>query len=562
MSRAPKAREVPASKLMWRCPVKLFDFKTTADIKPCLDIIGQDRALTAIKMGLELRHRGYNIFITGLVGTGRTTTIKHLLERLEKKGPIPPDMCYTNNFKNPNMPHHIELGAGKGSHLAADMNNLISSLKKKIPAVIRSDDYKNRRKKLIEKIQTRQKDIISAFEEKISEEGFAMVRLQVGPIIKPELLPVVDGSPVNFPQLAKLVEEGKFPKKRFDHFMKVYEKLAEELGQIYGQVKDFEKELQQVLEKLNIDTVQPVVHDLIHDIDQRYKNEALSRMLVEVEENLMKKLDLFQGGEVEENSPERNAQMARSGVKEDPFREFRANVVVNNSDTKAPPVIIENFPNMKNLFGIIERDFSYGGWSKVDHMNIRAGSFHRANGGYLVLNALDTMMEPGVWPILKRTLKSAEAVIQSYDPFSIIGSSALKPEPMSVKVKIVLIGDAYLYYLLQAYDEDFRKIFKIRADFDSEVDIGKGILKQYAGFIKGLCDREDLACFDRSGVSAVLEYGVRLAGRQNKLSTRFSEIADIVREADYHARTDGRTVVKREHVRKAILQRIKRVNLV
>jgi ATP-dependent Lon protease len=202
-----------------------------------------------------------------------------------------------------------------------------------------------------------------------------------------------------------------------------------------------------------------------------------------------------------------------------------------------------------------------GGWVKVDHMSIRAGSFHRANGGYLVVNALDILIEPGVWKILKRTLKSAEAVIQSYDMFSMMSSQALKPEPMEVKSKIVLIGDAYLYYLLQAYDEDFRKIFKIRADFDREVDNKAGVIKQYAGFIKSLCDREHITCFDRSGVAAIVEHGVRLAGRQNKLSTRFSYIADLIRESDYHAKKVGSKVVKREHVKKARESRIKRVNL-
>ncbi len=221
-----------------------------------------------------------------------------------------------------------------------------------------------------------------------------------------------------------------------------------------------------------------------------------------------------------------------------------------------------SFPTVKNMFGIIERQFSPTGWSKGDHMNIRAGSFHRANGGYLVVNALDVFIEPGVWQILKRTLKSAEAVIQSYDPFSLIGSSALKPEPMHIKAKIVLIGDAYLYYMLQMYDEDFRKIFKIRADFDREVDNRKAVLKEYAGFVKALCEKENISCFDRSGVAAVVEYGVRLAGRQNKVSTRFSEIADMIREAHYHAKEAGSKLVKREHVAKAHRCRIKRVNLI
>jgi ATP-dependent Lon protease len=561
MKRNVRAKELPAGKLRWRCPVSTFDFRTTKEMKPCLDIIGQDRALNAIKMGLNLRHRGYNIFITGFVGTGRTTSIKHLLEKLEKKEPIPPDMCYMNNFKNPNTPHYIELDAGKGTQLANDMDTLLEELKKKIPAVFRHDYYKERRKKIVEEIQAKQKRIISAFEKKIGKEGFTMVRIQSGPIIRPELVPVVEGNALNFQQLAQLVDEGKFPKERFEKLREAYERLSEELGHVYLKVKEFERELNQKLEKLNFDTVQPVMHESIQEIDQRYKNERLSKVLAEIERNLIRKLHLFQAGEQEEPSNENQSPLQGPGTERDPFREFRVNVVVDNSDTKAPPVIIENFPTLRNLFGVIERDFTYGGFSKADHMSIRAGSFHRANGGYLVLNALDTLMEAGVWQILKRTLKSAEALIQSYDPFSLLGS-AIKPEPMDIRVKIVMIGDAYMYYLLQAYDEDFKKIFKIRADFDNEVDKGKNIIKQYAGFVRALCDREQIQCFDRSGVAAIVEYGVRLAGRQNKLSTRFSEIADLIRESDYFARSAKSKLVLREHVEKAVEARIDRVNLI
>ncbi len=562
MAKAPRYPELPAGKLRWRCPKKYFNFKTTANIKPCKNIIGQDRAIDAIKMGLELDHRGYNIFITGLVGTGRTTTIKHLLEQLEKKGSVPPDICYMRNFKNPNMPVCIELEAGRGKRLFSDMNSLILDLMERIPAVFKSDYYKSRRKKLIESIQVKQKKIISAFEQKISKEGFAMVSMQMGPVIRPELLPVHEGNPVNFNQLAQLVEEKKIPGDTFEKLQKTAGTLSEEMGQVYLEVKEFEKKLRRILEQLDSETIQPVVHEMIHEIDSRYSNDELSRVLIEVEKCLMQKLDLFRSGGEEEKLKLPMSLTDEMPSASDPLREFRVNVVVDNSDTKAPPVIIENFPNLKNIFGVIEREFSSGGWSKSDHMNIRSGSFHRASGGYLVLNALDVFIEPGVWQILKRTLKSSEAVIQSYDPFNLMGSSALKPEPMQVKVKIVLIGDANLYYLLQQHDEDFSKIFKIRADFDRETDNKALVIKQYAGFIRGLGERESLRCFDPSGVAAVVEYGVRLAGRQNKLSTRFSRIADLIREADYHARVDGNGVVSKKHVQQAIRSHIRRVNLI
>jgi lon-related putative ATP-dependent protease len=561
MKKATRARELPPSKLRWHCAPGMFDFKTTDDIKPCQDIIGQDRALSAIKRGLKLEHRGFNIFITGLAGTGRTTTIKHLLERLEKKGTIPSDICYMNNFKNPNMPRCIELKAGQGNELAADMNRLIAELLSKISSVFLSDYYKDSRKKLIEEFQLKQKDIIASFEKDIASEGFTMVRMQVGPIIKPELLPVVDGNPVPFPQLMKLAEEGKVPKESIKKYEESAEKLSERMQAVYSQVKDLERAANKRLEELDAETVSPLIRDLIEEIARKYANEALTRELDDVDDALMQKLDLFRPSD-EDGSPQQAAAAAEPGEREDPFREFRVNVVVDNSETKAPPVIIENFPNFRNLFGAIERDIVFGGVTRTDHMNIRAGSFHRANGGYLVLNALDVLTEPGVWPSLKRTLKSSESLIQSYDPWSFMGSSMLKPEAMRLKVKIVLIGDDYIYYLLYSLDEDFQKVFKIKAEFDREVKNTAGVIKQYAGFIRALSAKEHLKPFDRSGVAAVVEYGVRLAGRQNKLSTRFSEIADVIRESDYDAREDGNGSVTGDNVRKAIKCRAQRLNLV
>jgi len=560
MRRASKPRELAPGKLRWRCPLKLLDFKTTADIEPCEDIIGQDRALEAIRMGLELEHRGYNIFITGLVGTGRTTTIKRLLEKLEKDGPLPQDICYMHNFKNPNMPRCIELEARRGSELKADMDNLINDLGKKIPAVFRSEYYKERRKKLIDGIQSRQKEIIGEFEKKLNEAGFTMVRLQVGPVIKPELVPVVDGSPVNMAQVEAMVQDGKITQEQLEKIQASADELNEEMQVVYSRVKDLEIELRKRLEKLDVETVRPVIHEYLHEIDVKYRNKKLSRVLSDFENALMAKLDFFRQGEEEQQEPQLLTRM--KAPNEDPFREFRVNVAVDNSETKAPPVIIENFPSYRNLFGTIERDFAFGGVARADHMSIRAGSLHRANGGYLVLNALDVLIEPGVWNALKRTLKSSISVIQSYDPWSFISSSAINPEPIDIKVKIVLIGDEHLYHLLYSLDEDFRKIFKIRADFDREVDRKRSVIRQYAGFVRAICDREGLRPFDRSGVAAVVEYGVELAGRQKKLSTRFSEVADLLREADYHARKQSARYVRREHVEKAIKVRTRRVNLV
>ncbi len=558
-----KANELPPGKLRWRCSLKSLKFNTTKDIKPCTSIIGQDRALEAIKLGLDIRHRGFNIFITGMVGTGRTTTIKRLLEQMEKDNSIPDDVCYMNNFKNSSSPRCIELPAGKGCQLADDMNKLIRNVKNNIRAVFQSDYYKQRRKKLVERIRSKQKQKISKFEDKIKKEGLALVTVQVGSMVRPQLVPLIDGKPADSTQISKLLEEGKISREHLNQLKEKSEELSGEMTEVYEEAKKLEEELAEKLEKLNVEMIQPMVDELIEKIDRRYKNEALSKTLEEVRENIMAKLDLFRR---KENDGDDNSGSMKilgvSGHEQDPYREFRVNVVVDNSDRESPPVIIENFPNLKNVFGVIEREYTMSGWSRVDHMSLRAGSLHRANGGYLVLNALDVFLEPGVWNTLKRTLKSSESIIQTYDPYGLAATSAIKPEPMRVDIKIVMIGASYLYNILQAVDEDFKKIFKIRADFDREMDKKAPAIKQYAGFIRALCQRENLNPFDRSGVAEVVEYGVRLAGRKKKLSTRFSQIADIIREAEYNATANGSNVVYRNHVKKALEQHIRRVNLI
>jgi lon-related putative ATP-dependent protease len=558
-----KAKELPPSKLKWRCPHESFKFKTTKDIEPYTNIIGQDRALDAIKMGLDIEHRGFNVFITGMVGTGRTTTIKRLLEQLEKNDSLPNDICYMNNFKNSSIPRCIELPAGKGSQLSDDMNKLIKNVRDNIRAVFQSEYYKERHKKLVERIRSKQKKKISEFEEKIKKEGLALVSVQVGSMVRPQLVPLIDGKPADATQISKLLEERKVSEEYLNELKDKSHELSGEMAEVYEEVKKLEEELSNKLEELNVDMIQPMVDELIEKIDRRYQNKSLSRTLEEVKQNIMAKLDLFRrkDNEGDENSgPLRIVGLPKQ--EQDPYREFRVNVVVDNSERETPPVIIENFPNLKNIFGIIEREYTVGGWSKVDHMSLRAGSLHRANGGYLVLNALDVFLEPGVWTTLKRTLKSSESIIQTYDPYGLATTSALKPEPITVNVKIVMIGASYLYNVLQTLDEDFKKIFKIRADFDREVDRRASVISQYAGFIRLLGDRENLKPFDKSAVAEVVEYGVRLAGRKNKLSTRFSEIADIVREAEYHADSKGSNVVNRKHVKEALDQHIHRVSLI
>jgi lon-related putative ATP-dependent protease len=550
---------VPIEKLRWRCCPEDFPFKTTDELKHTGQIIGQERALRAIKLGLELESMGYNIFVTGLAGTGRSTTIKSLLEEIVKTKRVPHDILYVNNFKNPDNPKVLTLPAGKGKLFRKDMEELVDLLIKNIPLVLGSDTYQNKRRRLVDRYRNEQKKIATELEEKAKKEGFTLVQLQMGPYIKHDLVPLVDDKPMDFEKLKGLVDENKFPKDKYEKLTKTYSRLYTELEKAIESGRELEKKLQQELDNLEKESVSPLIRQYIAEIKEKFNDEKINQYLAEVQDSIIENLSRFQAKEEKKEDKITELFMAKETM--DPFLEYRVNLLVDNSETKGSPVIIEGFPNYRNLFGTIERIVDRKGIWRTDFTKIKAGSFLQANGGYLVIDALDALTEPGVWKNLKRTLKNQVFEFQAYDPFTLFYTSSLKPEAIDIKVKVVMIGDNYLYYLLYNYEEDFKKIFKIKADFDRVMARNNDNIQLYASFIKKICHEEKLNAFERSGVAAIVEYGVRLGGKQNKLSTEFNKIVDIIREANYWASKDESSYVMEEHVDKAIEWKIDRVNM-
>ncbi len=560
MAQNLKFEEVPIDKLRWRCPIDELGFSTTDDVEPCDWIIGQDRAVKAIKLGLDIKSVGYNIFVAGFVGTGRMTTIKHLLEKLETRGRIPDDKCYINNFRNPDVPRVISLPAGEGKLFRKDMDDLINSLKKDIPTVFESEAYKERRKELVKESEDGQKAILEEFEKQVKKEGFALVQIQMGPYVKPDVQPVIEGKPVSLTKLGKQVKEGNFPREKFENLQARYEALAKLMEDVFKEGKEIVKELEKALEALDMEMIDPVIRELMKETKAKHQDEKIQTYLDQVEESLISNLDRFR--QTREKSPEIPIPGLPLLRPEDEFLEYRVNVVVDNSETKTVPIIVETNPTYKNLFGTLERVADRTGLWRTDFTRIKAGSYLKANGGYLVVNALDLLIEPGSWQALKRSLKYGKVEIGAYDPFYLLGTSAMKPEPIEIKVDVVMIGTNYLYHLLYHLDDDFRKIFKIKADFDSVMSKEEQNIHQYACFIKKICEDDKLLPFDKTGVGGVVEFGVRVAGTQKKLSTRFTIIADLVRESSYWAQNAGSKLVKHEHVEKAIEEWIKRVSMV
>jgi lon-related putative ATP-dependent protease len=560
MAQDQKYSEVPVEKLRWRCSPESLPFETTDEIKPCLDIIGQERALRAIRLGLEVESLGYNIFVVGLIGTGRNTTIKCLLEEIDKGANIPDDICYVNNFKDPDQPKCIYLPAGQGKVFKKDMEGLIESLKKEVPLIFEGEDYQKKRRELVEKHREREKGLVKEFESRAKKEGFTVVQVQVGPFTRPDVVPLVAGNAMPLDQLENLVDQGQFPKETYEQLKTKYATLSTDMEQVLKETRKVEKTIQDELAGLDKSAISHLVETSVGDLREKYGQPKIVTYLGDVKDSLLENPSRFQP---KAETPQIPIPGLVLPTPVDTFSEYQVNVLVDNSESKGAPVIIETSPTYRNLFGTVERSIDrLGGIWKTDFTRVKSGSFLRANGGYLVLNALDVFIEPGVWLALKRTLRNRRVEMQSFDPFYLFASSALKPEPIDIRVKVVMIGESYIYDTLFYVDEDFKKIFKIKADFDVVMERTPETQEQYSAFIRKICHDEKLLPFDRTGVAAVVEHGVRLAGRQKKLSTEFHRITDILRETNYWARKDGSERITVKHVDQAITEKIYRVRMV
>ena len=558
MPKKESDKKVPVDKLRWRLDPATLPFETTEELEPLKEIIGQKRGVEAFRFGMGMEKPGYNVFVTGMAGTGRMSTVRKLLEEISKKKAIvPDDYCYVNNFKNPEAPILLRLKPGMGLKFKKDVRNFVETLKKDIPRLFESQDYLNRKKEIMEEYEKKGKDFFKALDKKVRREGFALVDIQVGQIKRPEVVPLVDGNPVHIDQVEAMVEKGRFPKEEFEELKIKQEKLRKDIEQISLELRGLQKEVQGDVEKMDRLMFTKMATELAVPIKDNYKSKEIDNYFNAMLEDMTENLQIF--------TPQ--TQQAIPGLsfvlpEGDSFQPYQVNLIVDNGDQKGPPVIIESYPTYRNLFGSIERVVDRSGVWKTDFSKIKAGSIIKANGGYLVLNLLDAIAEPGVWPALKRSLKTKKMEIQTYDPFYLFTTTGLKPEPIEMDIKVVIISDAYLYHLLLAYDEDVKKIFKVRADFDTSMDKNAESIHQFAEFIKMRKDEDELKPFDRTGVAALIEYAVRLSGRQEKISTSFPGITDLIQEADYWAGQESQSVIQEGHVDKAIEARVYRSNMI
>ncbi len=551
--------EVAQEALAWRCDPSLLPFSCTADMTPLEDFIGQDRAIQAIEFGLGVNKPGFNIFVTGLTGTGKTSIIKAFLKKTtsseiasQADTPTPEDWCYIYNFDDPDRPEILKVRRAWGKVLKSDMEQLVQTLQREVKKMFESEDFARQRQGMIEELQKRQQQMMETVMEEANQNHFAL-RMTPSGIV---LLPTKDGKPMQEADFLSMpaAEKKSLEEKRVEIEKKVEATLREG--------KKLEREIAERLETLESQAGEFLAGAPLSELKEKYQDNAkVLSYLESVRAHILQNLHQFKAPEATQGAAVVSS-MQMGGPPVDSFLPYRVNVFVDNSNTQGPPIIVETNPSYHNLFGVVEKKPSVGGYV-TDFTLIKAGSMSRANGGYLVLNDREVLANPGVWEALQRVIKNRELRIEEPGTFfGWIPPQGLRPEPIPTDTKVIIIGDPFLYRTLATVDPDFRETFKVKADFDFQIDRSPEHIVSFACFISACCKRENLRHFDSSGVARVIENCSRLVADQKKLSTRFSDIVDLLVEADYWAARDKAQLISGEHVERAIEEKTFRLNLI
>jgi len=579
-SSPPRYSSLPPDRLRWRCDPAALPFETTGEIEPLDEILGQDRAIEAIRLGLEIEGDGYNIFVAGFVGTGRNTTMQRFLERAQAAAAPPPDLVYVHNFDDPDRPLLLRFPPGRAVAFRASLRETVEALRREAPRLLEAETHLHRRQKAAGRWIAKEKDIVTKFEQRLARDEFALVQVQAGLVAVPDVVPLIEGQPASPDQLEAALAAKKLDRSQVERIRRRREEFVGELRDAMKKVRDLARSRDEELRALDRQTFAPLVRERVDTIAAAHApppageraaavatptdpaappppGDGLREWLARVEHDIVAHMEDFGGQPA--GLP---AELGDSLAPDAPFHLYDVNIIVDNGRTRGAPVINENFPTFRNLFGFIERQTDASGAPvRTDHRSIKAGSLLRANGGHLVLNALDVLQEAGVWPMLKRVLRSRTLEIQSFDTWFLQTTSTVKPQPIDVKLKVILIGGHDVWRLLHDADFDFRKIFKVKADFDTEMPNDEAGRTSYARFIRRILAEEALPPFDRTAVALAMEEGARSAGRTDRLSTRFNDAADLVRESCYWARREGRPVVSAVDVARAVRERRRRVSL-
>ena len=548
-----KIYELDYTKLKNVCSPSDFNFQSTAELTPLEEIIGQERAVKAFEFGLAVKMKGYNIYMCGPSGTGKTTYALSSTQKLAATEPVPMDWCYVYNFENPMKPMAISFEAGIGKRFVDDMAELVAQFRKELSKAFRSEDYEKEKLMIAHSFEEQQDEMFDEMSVLADEYDFILKSMESGIYF----IPIVNGEPVENENYDVLSEEEKEAIDKNNLLLR--EKTAPFMRKIY----EFRKECDKQIDELNHKIANAAIGHYIEEVKETYKtNERVISYINNLQKDVLEHLEYF----MEEEEPEEDvlsSLMPLFGKKqeEDVTQRYRVNLIVDNSQTQGAPVVVNFNPTYNNLMGEIEYDSEFGNLT-TDFMKIKSGLFHQANGGYLIVQAHDILSAPHAWEALRSVIKTKEINIDTIRELQ--GSTAtpvLKPEPIPIQFKVIMIGSEYFYNVLSEYDEEFDKFFKIRADFDYEMPRTDENILKITQFIKGFVEREKTLEFDVSAICAIIEYSSRSTSRQDKLSTRFNYLAEILVESYTWAKLENATIITAKHVQEAIYEKEQRMKL-
>ena len=539
------ARRLSAAEVRWTCGPNDLRFQSTAELTPPDALIGQERAGRSLEFGVDIRSRGFNIYAAGIPGTGRTSMIMARLKAEASRRPTPDDWCYVHNFVDSHRPRALRLPAGRAPTFRARLRDVVETLRHDMQRAFETEEYQNQRDALTQGVQIERREAFTEFEAHASAQGFAVTHSPVGL----RVTPIEDGQPLSPEALSDLTDAER------ERIQAAGQELDDRLSRLMRRLHRRQRAARSTLNDLNADVARSVARPLLDDLREEYAAlPDVTAHLDAVESHVAQHHEDF----LESDSTALPKE--QPGPARDPYLPYRVNVLVTHVPGTGAPLVRDTHPTHPHLFGRVETRTELG-VSTTDFTLIQPGALHRANGGYLVLNADDLLQSGASYAALKRALRNERVRIESVaEELGMPHTARLEPEPLPLDLKVALVGSPDVYALLYELDPDFGQLFKVLAEFETEIELNSENTMRYAQFIAARCADEDLRHFDRSAVARIVEEGVRLAGDRTKLSTRFGDISDIVREAEYWARRRGGDLVNEEDVWASIDERIRRSN--
>ena len=544
MPTAPEAAlRVTAAALRWSCDAAWLPFATTDEVEPRTGVVGQDDAIDALRFGLEVVGPGQNIFVRGLPGSGRLTLVRQLVEDIRPSCPLVDDCCYVHNFTRPDHPCLLRVPRGQGLALSHGLDDLIVFIQRDLGALLAADALRTQHAALDDHLQEAIRRVGGPLEAELQANQLALVPLQAGNTVQPTLLPVIDGQPITPERFRELRTQGSIDETSAERIYDQLNVFGQRVAALGEEIARLQQAHRTEVQQLYAQEARRLLQHQVRPLVETFAQPAVVRFLDEVVDDVVTR---------------RLATLAQDTT----FTQlYRVNVVLPHGPDEPCPMVIESAPTMINLLGLIEREWLAGGTVRSDHMMIRAGALLRADGGFLILEARDVLAEPGAWKVLVRTLRTGRLDIMPAEFAGAWSGPMLTPEPIAIHVKVILLGDSGVYALLDGQDPDFAQLFKVLADFDTSIARDQDGVRAYAGLLAHLIRQEHLLPLTRDAVVALTESGARIAARRDRLTTQFSRLADIAREATFVARRAGAQTVTGAHIQETIARRRHRADL-